>query len=244
MIKIEKVTKKYNNLLVLDEANLEIIDGQSLSIIGPSGCGKSTLLRLILKLENPTSGKIIVENKDISWLSEEELINFRKKMGMVFQYSALFDSMSVFENVAFALREHTQLRGREIQQIVNKKLDMVGLLDKGALMPAELSGGMQKRVGIARALAFDPKIILYDEPTTGLDPITSTHIENLINDLAKKLKVTSIMVTHQLSTIFRISDRIVMLHNGKFIEAGTVAETKNSKNSIIKEFINAGIENI
>ncbi|OGC12560.1 ABC transporter ATP-binding protein [candidate division WOR-1 bacterium RIFOXYC2_FULL_37_10] len=242
MIKIEKITKKYGKLMVLEEANLEIIESQSLAIIGPSGCGKSTLLRLILKLENLTSGKIIVENNDISLLGEEELISFRKKIGMVFQYSALFDSMSVFENVAFALREHTQLTEREIQQIVNKKLDMVGLLDKGNIMPAELSGGMQKRVGIARALAFDPKIILYDEPTTGLDPITSTHIENLINDLAKKLKVTSIIVTHQLSTIFRTSDRIAMLHNGKFIEAGTVSEAKNSKNIIIKEFINAGIE--
>ena len=228
--------------MVLDNVSLEVPEGVTLAIIGPSGCGKSTLLRLILRLEEPTAGKIIIENQDISRLSEEGLIKLRQKIGMVFQSSALFDSLTVFENVAFALREHTQLTEREIGRIVSQKLELVELYKKENLMPQELSGGMQKRVSIARALAFDPKIILYDEPTTGLDPITSTTIENLMNKLSRELKVTSIIVTHQLSTIFRTADRIIMLDQGQFIESGTVEETKRTKDPVIHKFITAGLE--
>ena len=243
MIKISNLTKKYGELTVLDNLSLDIPDGETLAVIGPSGCGKSTLLRLILALEEPTSGTIAIDGQVISRLSEEGLISIRKKIGMVFQSSALFDSMSVFENIAFPLREHLKLSEAEIRKIVRSKLEMVELSGKGELMPSELSGGMQKRVSIARALAHDPKYIFYDEPTTGLDPITSTTIENLINKLALGLKVTSIMVTHQLSTIFRTAHRIIMLDKGKFIDSGTVDETKKSHNPVVHKFINAGIEN-
>ncbi|MBI5701322.1 ABC transporter ATP-binding protein [Candidatus Saganbacteria bacterium] len=242
MIKILSLTKKYGALTVLDDVSIVIPEGETLAIIGPSGCGKSTLLRLILRLEDATSGSIFIDGQDINRLSEEGLLKLRQKIGMVFQSSALFDSMTVGENIAFPLREHANLSEREISAIVSKKLKLVDLAGKEDLMPSELSGGMQKRVSIARALAFDPKIILYDEPTTGLDPITSTNIENLIIELGRGLKVTSIVVTHQLSTIFRTASRIIMLHKGKFIESGTVSETKRSTNKIIYDFINAGLE--
>lgn len=241
MIKISSLTKKYGDLVVLNKVSLEIPDGQTLAIIGPSGCGKSTLLRLLIRLEEPTSGSISIDNQDISRLSDEGLIRLRERMGMVFQSSALFDSLTVGENVAFALREHNKHSEREIKRIVRDKLALVELSGKEELMPSELSGGMQKRVSIARALAFDPKYILYDEPTTGLDPITSTTIEKVINKLAKDIKVTSIVVTHQLSTVFRTADRIMMLDNGKLIESGSVQETRSSKNPVIKEFIQAGL---
>jgi len=240
MIKIINLRKVFGNLVVLDGVSVDIPEGETLAIIGPSGCGKSTLLRLILGLEKPTSGQVLIDGQDVSKLSDTGLIKLRQKIGMVFQSSALFDSLNVFENVAFPLREHTKFIERKIQEIVARKLEMVDLSGKENLMPSELSGGMQKRVSIARALAFDPKIILYDEPTTGLDPITSATIENLMNKLAAELKVTSIIVTHQLSTIFRTAHRIIMLDQGKFIESGTVEETKRSKNPVVYRFITAG----
>lgn len=242
MIKLINLTKKFGGLTVLDNVSLDIPEGETLAIIGQSGCGKSTLLRLILRLDDPTTGSVSIDNQDINKLSEDALVKLRQKIGMVFQSSALFDSMTVAENIAFPLREHAHLSESEISAIVSKKLALVDLSGKENLMPSELSGGMQKRVSIARALAFDPKIILYDEPTTGLDPVTSTNIENLIIELGKGLKATSIVVTHQLSTIFRTASKIVMMHEGKFIESGTVEETQRSKNKIISEFINAGLD--
>ncbi len=243
MIKIKNLTKKYNDLMVLDHVSLEIKDGEQLAIIGPSGCGKSTLLRLLMRLEPETNGSIEINGKDIAKLNNEEMIKLRQQIGMVFQSSALFDSLTVGENVAFALREHTHKSDLEIKKIVAHKLDRVGLSGKEELMPSELSGGMQKRVSIARALAFDPKIILYDEPTTGLDPITSITIENLINKIAEEMKATSIIVTHQLSTVFRTATHIIMMDEGKFIDVGSVGQARNSKNLIVKEFITAGLIN-
>lgn len=243
MIKINNLTKVYGKKIVLDNVSLEIFDGETLAIIGSSGCGKSTLLRLLIRLEDPTSGKIFIDNQDISRLSEDGLIRLRERIGMVFQSSALFDSLTVFENVAFALREHAMLSKKELERIVLEKLELVELRGIENLMPHELSGGMQKRVSVARALAFTPKIILYDEPTTGQDPITSVAIEKLINKLSKELKVTSILVTHQLTTVFRTASRIVMLHKGKFIETGNVEETRKSKNEIVESFITAGLNN-
>jgi phospholipid/cholesterol/gamma-HCH transport system ATP-binding protein len=242
MIKIINLSKSFNGLVVLYDVTLDICEGETLAVIGPSGCGKSTLLKLIIRLEEPTSGRIVIDGQDISTLSEEGLVSIRQKIGMVFQSSALFDSLSVFENVAFPLREHAKLTEKEVKNIVAEKLKLVELTGKENLMPAELSGGMQKRVSIARALAFDPKIILYDEPTTGLDPVTSATIENLMNKLVKELKVTSIIVTHQLSTIFRTAHRIIMLEQGKFIETGTPEETKRTHNPSVRKFITAGQE--
>ena len=242
MIKIKDLRKRYNGLVVLDGVSVDIPEGETLAVIGPSGCGKSTLLRLILRLEEPTSGTIEIDGQNIARLNEDGLIKMRRKIGMVFQSAALFDSLSVYENVAFALREQNHFSESEINKIVRQKLDLVELPGKENVMPSELSGGMQKRVSIARALAFDPRIILYDEPTTGLDPVTSTTIENLINKLSRELKVTSIIVTHQLSTIFRTAHRIIMLDQGRFLMGGTVDEAKRSNNPVIKKFISAGGE--
>jgi len=241
MIKLEKLTKYFDSLRVIEKVDFEINKGESLSIIGPSGCGKSTLLRLLIRIEEPTAGRILIDGQDIALLSPDALNNLRKKMGMIFQSSALFDSMNVFENVAFALRLHTALSEREIAKIVKDKLKMVDLEGAEKLMPEELSGGMQKRVSIARALAFDPETILYDEPTTGLDPITSVTIENLMLKLSKELKVTSIIVTHVLQTVYRVSTRIVMLSEGKFIETGTPEQTQRTTNPIVKKFITGGL---
>jgi len=242
MIKINNLYKSFNGHKILEGVSAEVVAGETLAVIGPSGCGKSTLLKLILRLEPADSGQILINDRDISRLNEDQLIKVRQKIGMVFQSSALFDSMNVYENVAFALREHTQMAEYEIKKKVAEKLELVELSGKEKLMPAELSGGMQKRVCIARALAFDPHLILYDEPTTGLDPITSTTIENLMNKLAKELKAASIVVTHQLSTIFRTAHRIIMLEQGKFLIGGTVDETRRSKNPVIRKFITAGLE--
>ncbi len=244
MIKALNITRRFGNKTVLDDVSFEVPKGQKLAVIGPSGCGKSTLLRLLVRLDEPNSGSVFINDVSLSRLRDEELMKVRRTIGMVFQSSALFDSMSVFENVAFGLRQQRILSEDEISKRVMEKLEMVELPGTGDLMPSELSGGMQKRVSLARAIAADPAIILYDEPTTGLDPVTSTMIEDLMNKLTRELKATAIIVTHQLSTIFRTSDRVVMLHEGKFIEAGTVEETKNSGNSIIHNFITGGLQNV
>ncbi len=237
VIELKNLFKSFNGKKVIDGVNINVKKGEALAIIGPSGCGKSTLLRLIIGLFPPTSGEIIVKGVNIAELDKEQMVNIRKSIGMVFQSSALFDSLTVGENVAFGLREHTDYSEAKIMKIVSEKLDMVGLKGSEGLMPSELSGGMQKRVSLARALATDPEIILYDEPTTGLDPITTTSIEDLILDLHHKLGTSAVIVTHQLLTVYKIADRIVMLHNGKTIEAGTPDETKRSNNPTIKQFI-------
>lgn len=241
MIEIKNITKKFGNKVVLDDISIEIPEGQKIAIIGPSGCGKSTLLRLMIKLEEPTSGNIYIENQNIKFLSGDNLLKFRRKIGLVFQSSALFDSLTVGENVGFGLREQTWLKKDEINKIIKEKLKMVELDSAENLMPAELSGGMQKRVSLARAIAFNPKIILYDEPTTGLDPIISATIEKLINKLAKELKITTIIVTHQLSTIFRCADRIVMLIDGKNHELGNAEEARQTKIKSAYDFLQAGL---
>jgi phospholipid/cholesterol/gamma-HCH transport system ATP-binding protein len=237
VIELKNVYKSFNGKKVIDGVNINVKKGEALAIIGPSGCGKSTLLRLIIGLFPPTSGEIIVKGSNIVNMEKNELVNIRKNIGMVFQSSALFDSLSVGENVAFGLREHTDYSEEKIRKIVSEKLGMVGLKGVENLMPSELSGGMQKRVGLARALATDPEIILYDEPTTGLDPISTTSIEDLILDVHHKLGTSAVIVTHQLMTVYKIADRVVMLHNGKIIEAGTPDETKRSSNPTIKQFI-------
>ncbi|MEA3494303.1 MAG: ATP-binding cassette domain-containing protein [Candidatus Margulisiibacteriota bacterium] len=241
MIKLKNLTKYFDKLRILEDITYEVEPGESLAVIGPSGCGKSTLLRLLIRLDRPTSGKIIIDHKDIERLSLEGIIDLRKKIGLIFQSSALFDSMNVFENVAFGLRQHLKLRRKEVERIVHEKLEMVEMEGTQEYMPAELSGGMQKRVSIARALAFDPKIILYDEPTTGLDPITSVTIENLMIKLKRELKVTSVIVTHVMQTVNRVADKIVLLHEGKFIDTGTPEETQRSNDPIVRKFITGGL---
>jgi phospholipid/cholesterol/gamma-HCH transport system ATP-binding protein len=238
VVELLNVYKSFNGKKVIDGVSISLKKGETLAIIGPSGCGKSTILRLIIGLVAPTSGDIFVKGRNIVNLEKDDMVEIRKRIGMVFQSSALFDSLTVGENVAFGLREHTDYTDEKIQTIVAEKLNMVGLESSQNLLPSELSGGMQKRISLARALATDPEIILYDEPTTGLDPITSTSIEDLINSIHKRLGTSAIVVTHQMSTVYRIANRIVMLHNGKALDAGTPEQARASNDQIIKQFIN------
>jgi len=239
MIIIDNVYKTFNDhRSILNGVNLHIDKKETITIIGPSGCGKSTLLRLIIGLEKASSGKIYIDGQDTSTITEKDNNNLRMRFGFVFQSSALFDSLTVGENIAFRIQENFNISDKKIQNIIAEKLEMVGLPGLQNTMPAELSGGMQKRVSLARAIAHNPDIVLFDEPTTGLDPIMSTTIEDLIKRLSNELKITTIIVTHQLSTIFRCSQRIVMLNNGKIIEAGTPENIKQSKNDIVHNFIN------
>ena len=241
MIKLTSVSKQFGEKKILDNINLEIPDGQKLAVIGVSGSGKSTLLRLLTRLSRVTKGSIFIGDKEITLLDEEALAKIRRSIGFVFQTSALFDSLSVYENVAFGLRQQGGFTESKISEIVLERLKMVDMHDTEKLMPSELSGGMQKRVSLARAIATDPGIILYDEPTTGLDPVTSTVIEDLINKLAKQFKAISILVTHQMTTVYRTCDRVIMLHDGKFIETGNVEQTLKTTDPIVKNFIKGGI---
>lgn len=237
MIELKNVNMAYGKKQVLADINLQINNGETLVIIGASGSGKSTLLRLIIGLSRPTSGEIFINGREISKLPEQELDKVRLNMGMVFQYSALFDSLTVSDNVAFGLREHTKMNETEINDIVQEKLALVGLDGYGDYLPGELSGGMKKRVSLARALAFEPEIILYDEPSAGLDPIMTAKIDRLIVDTKRLLKVTSVVVTHHMHSALAIADRIIMIHQGQIIESGTPTEIRNSANPLVREFI-------
>ncbi|MDR3561798.1 MAG: ABC transporter ATP-binding protein [Negativicutes bacterium] len=237
MIKLDNVSIAFHGKPVLQNISLDIAQGEIMVIIGPSGSGKSTILRLMIGLVKPTSGKIWINDREISQLGEDDLNVIRREMGMVFQYSALFDSMNVGENVAFGLRQHTTMTEEEIAQTVRRKLRMVGLSGQEEVMPNELSGGMKKRVSLARAIAVNPHIVLYDEPTAGLDPIMSTTIDRLICSTRRLLGVTSVVVTHHMSSAFNIADRIAMIYQGQIVEIGTVAEIKKSANPIVQQFI-------
>lgn len=242
MININNVYKQFGEKHVLNGVSFTVARGETVAVIGPSGCGKSTLLRLIMGFSRPDQGNILVDGKDLSRAEDDQMAEIRKKIGMVFQSSALFSSLSVFDNVAFGLREQMKMDESKISERVFEKLELVGLTPASKLMPEELSGGMQKRVSLARALATNPEILLYDEPTTGLDPIMSTSIENLIRELDQQFQITAIVVTHQLSTVYRVADRILMLHQGKIIQAGTPTDTRASQNPIISEFVRGGIK--
>jgi phospholipid/cholesterol/gamma-HCH transport system ATP-binding protein len=242
MIKLVNVRKSFGSKDVIKLVNLHVKPGERVTIIGPSGCGKSTLLRLITGLQKPDSGSIVIDGQDITMLKTEEIQKVRLKMGMLFQSGALFDSMNVAENVAFPLLENYNYPAQRVAELLKEKLEMVGMSGTDLQMPANLSGGMRKRIGLARAIAGDPQIILYDEPTTGLDPILSTIIEDLIVKLNDKLRDTSVIVTHQISTILRTADRIIMMYKGELLPAETPETIFKSKNPIIKEFISGGLE--
>lgn len=238
MIDIRHVYQTFGDRHILKDVSLSIKEGETMVILGASGSGKSTLLKLIIGLLRPTSGKVLVNGKDMGQLSEEELNEERRSMGMVFQYSALFDSLNVTENVAFGLRMHTRLSEEEIDAIVKEKLHLVGLDGIEDLMPANLSGGMKKRVSLARAIALEPKIILYDEPTAGLDPIRSTDISLLIKETQKVLHATSVVVTHDLKSAEMIADRMAFLYKGSFLAVGTAEELYASKDERVRQFMN------
>lgn len=237
MIRLVDICKAYNGKVVLDNINLEIADGETLAIIGGSGSGKSTLLRLMIGLIKPTSGQIWLGNDDIAAMNEQELDNIRLHMGMVFQYSALFDSMSVGDNVAFGLREHTDYDEEKIMNIVREKLELVGLPGTESMMPDELSGGMKKRVSLARAIAFNPEIIFYDEPSSGLDPIMTEKIDELIISTQKKLGVTSVVVTHDMGSAVKIANRIAMIHEGELIAVDRVDRFRRINEPRVRAFL-------
>ena len=236
MIKIKNVSKYFGKKAALKNINLEIGDGETLAIIGGSGSGKSTLLRLMIGLIKPSEGEIWIGDDEISHMDEKEITRVRLKMGMVFQYSALFDSMTVGDNVAFGLVEHSDLPKDKIQEIVREKLKQVGLEGVEDRMPNELSGGMKKRVSLARAIAFGPEIVFYDEPSSGLDPITTNRIDELIISTQKALNVTSIVVTHDMVSACKIANRIAMVYNGDLIAVDTVEKFKKIDDPRVKEF--------
>jgi len=237
MIDIINVCKNFQDKRVLDNLNLSVNQGETTVIIGRSGCGKSVLLKHIVGLLKPDSGQVFVDGTDIARMGYKELIKLRMKIGMLFQGAALFDSLSIGENVSFGLREHTNTLKKDVGKRVKECLAMVGLKNVEELKPAELSGGMRKRVGLARALCMQPEIILYDEPTTGVDPIMGDAINDLIKELHDQLKTTSIAVTHDMKSAYKIADRIAMLYNGKIIMHGTPDEIKNSDNPVVRQFI-------
>ena len=239
IISIKNLTITFGTKNVINSLDLDVNCGETLAIIGPSGTGKSTILKVLIGLLTPTSGQVLIEGTDVAHYSEEEWNRLRQKMGMVFQYSALFDFLTVGENVAFGMRQHLHLQEEEIKARVTNLLEMVGLSEAREQFPSELSGGMKKRVGLARALATEPEILLYDEPTAGLDPLRTMSISRLIRKTQKQLKVTSLLVTHDMESTFVAADRIAMLDQGKIIAIGTVEEIRNSTNPIVRGFINA-----
>lgn len=237
VISLRQLNITFGTHTVLDNIDLDVYKGETLAVLGPSGTGKSTVLRSMIGLLEPNGGQIFIQGEDVSGLDEDGWNRLRMKMGMVFQYSALFDFLTVGENVAFGLRQHTDKSNEEIQGIVTQMLDLVGLPDTQNLYPSELSGGMKKRVGLARAIAVNPEIVLYDEPTAGLDPIMSRNISRLIKKTQEQLHVTSVLVTHDMQSAFYAADRVAMLYEGHIVAIGTAEEMKNSTNPIVKAFI-------
>jgi phospholipid/cholesterol/gamma-HCH transport system ATP-binding protein len=236
MIEIRDLYKSFGSLRVLRGVNLDIHTGESMVVLGRSGTGKSVLLKLIIGLLPPDRGTIRVDGREVNTMSYAELGELRKNMGMLFQMAALFDSMTVAENVGLGLRERRDLGEDEIAAIVAQKLSLVGLSGIEAKKPAELSGGMRKRVGLARAVAMNPEYILYDEPTTGLDPITARQINILIRELQAKLRVTSVVVTHDLHSAYQVGDRVCLLHEGRIYFTGTPTEMQESEDSVVRQF--------
>jgi phospholipid/cholesterol/gamma-HCH transport system ATP-binding protein len=242
VIKVENLIKTFGRRRVLDGVTFEVSEGETFVIMGGSGCGKSTLLRHLIGALKPDSGKILIKDKDITRIDEGQLDEIKKRFGMLFQSAALLDSLTVEENVSLPLREHTRLAADIIKIMVKMKLSLVGLRGFENHMPSELSGGMKKRVGLARAIAMDPDIVFYDEPTAGLDPVVGAVIDKLILDLSKKLLMTSVVVTHDMQSVFRIADRIAMLHKGRILHIGTPEEIKNSANPIVQQFISGNVD--
>jgi phospholipid/cholesterol/gamma-HCH transport system ATP-binding protein len=243
LIQLKNVNKSFGERKVLENVNLDVCAGETLVIIGRSGVGKSTVLKHIAGLVPADSGEVWVEGQEIRHLKEEELNELRKKMGVVFQYAALFDSLTVFENIAFRLLRDFKMTEAKAIEVVKQKLELVGLKDDLLyLKPAQLSGGMRKRVGLARAIAVDPEIILYDEPTSGLDPVTSEAINDLILDMQKKLKITSVVVTHDMHSAYKVANRIAVIYDEKIIEIGTPEEIKNSRNPYVVQFVTGSVD--
>ena len=236
-LRVVDLYKSFGEKQVLRGCDLEVRKGESMVVIGGSGSGKTLLIKCVIGLIQPDKGKVYVDGLEITSLNERELNEVRKKFGMLFQGGALFDSLRIWENVGFGLKQHTRLSEEDIRRIASEKLRLLGLRDIEDLMPSELSGGMKKRVSLARAIAMEPEILLYDEPTTGIDPMMADAINELIIRMRETLKVTSIAITHDMTSAYKIADRIAMLYQGKIIEVGTPEEIKSSPNPLVQQFI-------
>jgi len=236
-ILVEELEKRFGETAVLRRVNMRVERSEVAVIIGGSGAGKTTLLRVLIGLERPTSGRVVVAGVDLAALSERQLNSARRKFGMVFQYSALLDSMNVLDNVAFPMREHTQLSEKEIKQQVTQKLNSLGLENVEKRFPSQLSGGMRKRVALARALMLEPEIIMYDEPTSGLDPVTSRMVDDLMVDTRKQFGVTSVIISHDMVGALKIADEIYLLSKGRIVAAGSPTELTQGTNELFHQFL-------
>jgi len=242
MVQVENLFTILGGRVIHQKVNFEIKKGQTTVIIGRSGCGKSVLLKVLLRLLNPYSGKIIFEGRDIAFLPEKDLTEIRLKMGMVFQGAALFDSMNIYDNVGFALKRIKRMPENQVREKVDELLEWVGLKGAGDRYPAEMSGGMRKRAGIARAIAMEPELVLFDEPTTGLDPIMTDVIDNLINKLKKEKNMTSVVVTHDMKSAYKTGDYIYMMEQGTMMGQGTPDKIRTSEDPRIRQFIEGRAE--
>jgi phospholipid/cholesterol/gamma-HCH transport system ATP-binding protein len=242
MIECVDVHKAFGEKKVLKGVNLAVPPGSTCVILGASGSGKTVLMKHMIGLLKPDRGQVLVEGEDIVPLGPAELEQVRRKFGMVFQAAALFDSMTVYENVSFPLREHSKMKEREIRDVVRQKLEIVGLRGIEEQYPADLSGGMRKRVGLARAIVLDPKIVLYDEPTTGLDPITTDYVDQMIIEAQERLGVTSVVISHDIGSAFKVADQIAFLHQGQMLEQGTPTEVRASKHPDVQKFLKLWFE--
>jgi phospholipid/cholesterol/gamma-HCH transport system ATP-binding protein len=242
MISMQHVDKSLGGRKVLDDMSIDVARGEALVIVGGSGVGKSVTLKHIIGLMKPDRGRIVIAGEDIGTMKPVELNNFRRKFGMSFQEGALFDSMSVFENIAFPLRRHTKFTEQQIHDRVDECLDLVHLPGVSSKRPSELSGGMRRRVGFARAISLKPEILLFDEPTTGLDPVISDVIAELIVEMDRTLNTTTVTITHDMKVAFKIADRVAMLYKGRIVEEGTPEIFQQSKNPIVQQFIEGRAE--
>ena len=242
ILAVKDITKKFGSNVVLDDVSLTIEEGKTTVVIGPSGCGKTVLIKHLIVLLRPSSGEVYFRKQRIDNLNENELNGVRTHFGFLFQGGALFDSLNVFENIIFPIRQHHKIIDwREIEDLVKAKLAVVGLDGFQNYYPASLSGGQRKRVALARAIALNPEVILYDEPTTGLDPIRSDVINELILKLKRELGITSVVVTHDMTSAYKIADRIVMLHNGKIVADGSADYIRNHPHPVVQQFINGQV---
>ena len=243
VIVLDNITKRFGSNLVLDNVSLAIEKGKTTVVIGPSGCGKTVLVKHLIVLLRPNSGEVYFKNRRIDDLSENELNKVRTQYGFLFQGGALFDSLSVTENIVFPIKQHCEITDwREVEELVKAKLAMVGLDGYQNQFPANLSGGQRKRVALARAIALNPEVVLYDEPTTGLDPIRSDVINELILKLQRELGVTSIVVTHDMTSAYKVADRIIMLHKGKIVADGDANHIRNHPHPIVQQFIHGQVD--
>lgn len=238
VISLRNLTVEFGTRRILNGINLDVHEGETLAVIGPSGTGKSTIMKVLTGLLRPTGGSVKINGQEVANFSEKEWDEIRKHMGVVFQYSALFDFLNVEDNIAFGLKRHYKVSDKEVRERVAELLELVGMANMEKMMPSELSGGMKKRVGLARALAMRPDIVYYDEPTSGLDPVMTATISRLIRQTQKTYGVTSILVTHDMESVFMAADRVAMLYKGDIVALEKTEDIKNSKNLIVQAFIN------